>query len=56
MIRTERQFGEFKRQFTIPADVEADKITAKFADGVLELNVPLPKKSQKPAGSSVKIE
>ena len=33
--RSERTFGQFKRSFTMPKDVESDNVDAKFEDGVL---------------------
>jgi HSP20 family protein len=47
--RTERKYGSFYRQFTLPDTVDADSITAKTEHGVLKLHIPkkekvLPKK------------
>jgi HSP20 family protein len=36
----ERLFGSFSRSFSIPAGVDPTKITAEFADGVLEVTMP----------------
>ena len=36
---TERSYGSFTRAFTLPADADRDGITAKFAKGVLELEI-----------------
>ncbi len=36
-FRRERTFGEFKRNFTLPVDVDPDKVTAKFENGVLRI-------------------
>ena len=38
--RLERFYGNFTRSFLLPANVEADKITATFKDGVLEVVLP----------------
>ncbi|NOZ03421.1 MAG: Hsp20/alpha crystallin family protein [FCB group bacterium] len=38
--RIERSYGTFKRSFRLPEEVRADKITAKFKDGVLTINLP----------------
>ena len=40
--RKERSYGKFQRTFTLPADVDSDKITAEFKDGVLRVEVPKP--------------
>ena len=36
----ERAYGAFCRRFTLGAAVEADKITATYKDGVLEVHIP----------------
>lgn len=36
---TERSYGSFTRAFTLPADADRDGISAKFAKGVLELEI-----------------
>ena len=38
-IRKERRFGSFARSFNV-SDVDTDKITASYKDGVLELSMP----------------
>ncbi len=40
--RRERMFGKFERAFTLPADVDPDKIKADFKDGVLKIDIPKP--------------
>jgi HSP20 family protein len=35
-------YGKFERQVTLPQGVEADKISARYENGVLEIRVPLP--------------
>ena len=45
--RRERSYGKFQRAFTLPADVDSDKIKAEFKDGVLQVQVPKPEE-QKP--------
>jgi HSP20 family protein len=39
-VRQERPFGKFTRAVTMPALVNADKVEAKYADGVLRLTLP----------------
>ena len=39
----EVSYGRFERRIRVPDGTEADKITAKFTNGVLEIAVPLPK-------------
>ncbi len=38
----ERTYGQFRRTFTLPKGVDADKIEASVEHGVLVLNVPKP--------------
>ncbi len=38
---------KFQRAFTLPADVDSDKIKAEFNDGLLQIEVPKPEQ-QKP--------
>lgn len=38
--RVERVYGTFHRAFTLPSSVNAEKIQARFKDGVLELVLP----------------
>ena len=36
----ETQYGSFKRSFNLPESVDAEKIHAKYNNGILELNIP----------------
>ena len=40
--RRERTFGKFERAFTLPGDVDPEKIEADYTDGVLEIKIPKP--------------
>jgi len=42
MFRIEREYGSFYRTVPLPEGVKADDIKATFADGVLEVSMPLP--------------
>lgn len=37
--RSERMYGSFKRCFTLPAEVDSDKVEAKFEDGMLNIQL-----------------
>lgn len=39
-FRGERRFGRFHRSFNVPTRVDANKIEAKYADGLLEITMP----------------
>lgn len=51
-IISERRFGSFRRQLSVPNDVAADGINAEFKDGVLTLQL---KKDENSAAKSRKI-
>src|ERR687891_2480794 len=44
--RVERAFGRFSRSLSLPDGVDAGKVDASFADGVLEVRVPKPEQSK----------
>ncbi|MBC7541259.1 MAG: Hsp20/alpha crystallin family protein [Candidatus Sericytochromatia bacterium] len=46
MHRSERSFGAFSRAFALPSDVVADRIAARFRNGVLTITVPKSAKTQ----------
>ncbi len=45
--KRERVSGSFMRSFTLPASVDADKISADYKEGVLKIEIPKPEE-QKP--------
>ena len=47
--RRERSFGSFRRAFTLPAEVDEEKISAAFKDGVMTIDLPKSKSAQKKA-------
>ena len=46
---TERYYGSFSREITLPEDIDAENVTAKQKDGVLTITIPrvAPKKNVK---------
>jgi HSP20 family protein len=52
-IRVERAYGSFVRSFTLPQNVEPEKIKAKYKDGVLELTIP---KKEEAKPKQIKVE
>ena len=44
---SERTYGSFRRSFTLPDGVDADKAAAKFAKGVLTVTLPKTEKAKK---------
>lgn len=53
VYRYEREYGEFRRSFTLPARVDKEKIVAKAKNGVLTLTLP---KSEEEKHKKIKIE
>lgn len=45
VIRAERYYGKVSRSFTLPHEVDEAKVVAKYADGVLNLTLPLKTKA-----------
>ena len=39
-VISERSFGQFSRIITLPRNIDPDKITSKYEDGVLEIIIP----------------
>ena len=44
--RVERSYGSFQRAISLPKEVDEDKISARFANGVLEIDIPKSAKKQ----------
>lgn len=53
VYRYEREYGEFRREFALPARVKKDSIVAKSKNGVLTITLP---KSEEEMKKRVKIE
>lgn len=51
--RYEKTYGSFKRSFTLPDSVQADKIEALYENGVLELHLP---KSPAPQVRTIEVQ
>jgi HSP20 family protein len=52
--RYERSYGAFQRAFTLPDTVDAERVAAKFENGVLTVTLPKAEKA-KPREISVKV-
>jgi HSP20 family protein len=53
--RVERAYGAFERSFTLPTNVDAEKILAAYRHGVLHLTVPK-REEAKPKAITIKVE
>jgi HSP20 family protein len=49
VYRCEREYGSFYRAVPLPEGVKLEDVKATFADGVLEVSVPLPAKAESKA-------
>ena len=54
-VRTERFYGSFNRAMHLPSSVEADKVSASYKNGVLELVLPK-KEEDKPKQLKIDIK
>lgn len=54
LLRCERTYGRFRRQFPLPEGVNADQATANFKDGVLEISIPAPQRQAR--GRQIEIQ
>jgi len=52
--RAERCYGSFSRSFTLPVEVDSEKVDARFEDGVLHIE--LPKLTKKVVEKSIEIK
>lgn len=52
--RFERSYGAFERSFTLPNTVDADKVSARFENGVLTVSIPKAEQA-KPREIQVKV-
>lgn len=50
--RAERSFGKFRREFSLPASIDHEKISADYKDGVLTIEIPKPEE-QKPKSIAI---
>jgi len=53
--RVERSYGSFFRSFTLPPNVETEKIAATFTNGLLEVHMPK-KEGAKPRAIKVEVK
>lgn len=56
VYRCERAYGSFYRAVPLPEGVKLDEVKASFADGVLEVSVPLPAKAAAPGARKIEIQ
>jgi len=54
-VRTERYYGSFHRAVSLPAEVDANKVSATYKNGVLELTLPK-KEEAKPKEITIDVK
>jgi HSP20 family protein len=54
-IISERSYGAFSRTISLPAEIDADKISAKYKNGVLKLTVPK-SRAEKPKKIAIDVK
>lgn len=54
--RKEYSYSSFSRSFTLPEDVNRDKIEARYEDGVLTLVLPRKEEAKKPGGKQIAVK
>lgn len=52
---SERSYGRFSRKLKLPSEIKNDKVSAKYKDGILEINLPKTEKS-KPKEIKVQVK
>ncbi|MCB0650353.1 MAG: Hsp20/alpha crystallin family protein [Saprospiraceae bacterium] len=53
--RREFSYSSFQRRFNLPESIEADKVTAKYKDGVLHVSLPKKPEAQPKPAKTIKI-
>lgn len=51
--RVERAYGSFSRSFTVPEDADADRVSAEFKEGLLQVHLP---KSDKVKPKTIEVK
>lgn len=56
VIRREFSSQSFSKKFTLPANANEERVSAKYEDGILKISVSKVEEEDKPASSSVKVD
>lgn len=54
--RKEYNYSSFSRSFTIPDDVNSEKIEARYEDGVLKMTLPRKEEAKKLAAKKISVK
>lgn len=54
--RKEYSYSSFSRSFTLPEEVNREKIEAKYEEGILKLSLPRKEEAKKPAAKHIAVK
>ena len=54
--RKEYSYSSFSRSFTLPEEVNQEKIDARYEDGVLKISLPRKEQAKKPAAKHIAVK
>ncbi len=54
--RREYSYSSFSRSFTLPEEINKEKIEAKYEDGVLKISLPRKEEAKKPAAKQITVK
>ena len=54
--RREYRYSSFSRSFTLPEEINKEKIEAKYDDGVLKISLPRKEEAKKPAAKQILVK
>lgn len=54
--RREYSYSSFSRSFTLPEEINKEKIEAKYEDGVLKISLPRKEEAKKPAAKTIAVK
>jgi len=54
--RREYSYSSFSRSFTLPEEINKEKIDARYEDGVLKISLPRKEEAKKPAAKNIAVK
>jgi len=54
--RREYSYSSFSRSFTLPEEINKEKIEARYEDGVLKISLPRKEEARKPAAKNIAVK
>ncbi len=54
--RKEYNYSSFSRSFTLPEEINREKIDARYEDGVLKISLPRKEEAKKPAAKQIAVK